>query len=30
VPGFRAAVAGIAALQKNDFDIKSLQEWMKS
>ena len=30
VPGFKAAVAGIAALQKNDFDIKSLQEWMKS
>ena len=30
IPGFRAAVAGIAALQKDDFSIKSLQEWMNS
>jgi carbamoyl-phosphate synthase large subunit len=29
IPGFKAAVAGISALQKDDFDIKSLQEWMK-
>ena len=28
IPGFKAAVAGIAALQKDSFDIKSLQEWM--
>ena len=28
IPGFKAAVAGIAALQKDDFGIKSLQEWM--
>ena len=30
IPGFKAAVAGIAALQKDEFNIKSLQEWMKS
>ena len=30
IPGFKAAVAGIAALQKDEFSIKSLQEWMKS
>ena len=29
IPGFKAAVAGISALQKDDFSIKSLQEWMK-
>ena len=29
IPGFKAAVAGISALQKDDFGIKSLQEWMK-
>ena len=29
VAGFKAAVAGITALQKDEFDIKSLQEWMK-
>jgi len=29
IPGFKAAVAGIAALQKDEFSIKSLQEWMK-
>ena len=28
IPGFKAAVAGISALQKDDFGIKSLQEWM--
>ena len=28
IPGFKAAVAGISALQKGDFEIKSLQEWM--
>lgn len=30
IPGFRAAVAGISALQKDEFSIKSLQEWMNS
>ena len=30
IPGFKAAVAGIAALQKDEFSIKPLQEWMKS
>jgi carbamoyl-phosphate synthase large subunit len=29
IPGFKAAVAGISALQKDEFGIKSLQEWMK-
>jgi carbamoyl-phosphate synthase large subunit len=29
IPGFRAAVAGITALQNADFEIKSLQEWMR-
>jgi carbamoyl-phosphate synthase large subunit len=29
IPGFKAAVAGISALQNSDFEIKSLQEWMK-
>ena len=29
VAGFKAAVAGITALQKDEFNIKSLQEWMK-
>ena len=29
IPGFKAAVAGISALQKDDFSIESLQEWMK-
>jgi len=29
IPGFKAAVAGISALQKGEFGIKSLQEWMK-
>ena len=29
IPGFKAAVAGISALQKDEFSIKSLQEWMK-
>ena len=29
IPGFKAAVAGISALQNDDFGIKSLQEWMK-
>ena len=28
IPGFKAAVAGISALQDSDFAIKSLQEWM--
>ena len=28
IPGFKAAVAGIAALQNDSFEIKSLQEWM--
>jgi len=28
IPGFRAAVSGITALQSSDFEIKSLQEWM--
>lgn len=28
IPGFKAAVAGITALQDADFSIKSLQEWM--
>jgi carbamoyl-phosphate synthase large subunit len=28
IPGFRAAVAGITALQSSDFEIKSIQEWM--
>ena len=27
IPGFKAAVAGITALQDTDFSIKSLQEW---
>ena len=30
IPGFKAAVAGISALQDSDFAIKSLQEWMSS
>jgi carbamoyl-phosphate synthase large subunit len=29
IPGFKAAVAGISALQKDEFGIKSLQEWMQ-
>ena len=29
IPGFRAAVSGITALQSADFEIKSLQEWMR-
>ena len=29
IPGFRAAVAGITALQEGDFNIKSLQQWMQ-
>jgi carbamoyl-phosphate synthase large subunit len=29
IPGFRAAVSGITALQSSDFEIKSLQEWMR-
>jgi carbamoyl-phosphate synthase large subunit len=29
IPGFKAAVAGISALQKDEFGIKTLQEWMK-
>jgi carbamoyl-phosphate synthase large subunit len=28
IPGFRAAVAGITALQESAFEIKSIQEWM--
>ena len=28
IPGFKAAVSGITALQSADFEIKSLQEWM--
>ncbi|NDG25342.1 MAG: carbamoyl-phosphate synthase large subunit [Actinobacteria bacterium] len=28
IPGFKAAVAGIAALQRDSFEIRSLQEWM--
>ena len=28
IPGFRAAVSGITALQSAEFEIKSLQEWM--
>jgi len=28
IPGFKAAVAGIAALQRDSFDIRSLQEWV--
>ena len=28
IPGFKAAVAGIRALQDSEFAIKSLQEWM--
>jgi carbamoyl-phosphate synthase large subunit len=28
IPGFKAAVAGISALQKDEFEIKSLQDWM--
>ena len=28
IPGFKAAVAGISALQDSDFAIKSLQVWM--
>jgi len=30
VPGFRAAVAGISALQNSEFEIRSLQDWMKN
>ena len=30
IAGFRAAVSAISALQNGDFEIKSLQEWMKS
>ena len=29
IPGFRAAVSGITALQSADFEIKSIQEWMR-
>jgi carbamoyl-phosphate synthase large subunit len=29
IPGFRAAVAGIRAIQKDEFGIKALQEWMR-
>jgi carbamoyl-phosphate synthase large subunit len=29
IAGFRAAVSAISALQNGDFEIKSLQEWMK-
>lgn len=29
IPGFKAAVAGISELQNSEFQIKSLQEWMK-
>ena len=29
IPGFRAAVSGITALQSAEFEIKSLQEWMR-
>ena len=29
IPGFRAAVSGITALQNADFEIKSIQEWMR-
>ena len=29
IPGFKAAVSGITALQSADFEIKSLQEWMR-
>ena len=28
IPGFKAAVAGIAALKRDSFEIRSLQEWM--
>jgi carbamoyl-phosphate synthase large subunit len=28
IPGFKAAVSGITALQSAEFEIKSLQEWM--
>jgi len=28
IPGFKAAVAGISALQNSEFEIKSLQEWI--
>ena len=28
IPGFKAAVAGIAALLRDSFEIRSLQEWM--
>ena len=29
IAGFRAAVAGITALQSSEFEIKSIQEWMR-
>ena len=29
IPGFKAAVSGITALQSAEFEIKSLQEWMR-
>jgi carbamoyl-phosphate synthase large subunit len=29
IAGFRAAVSAICALQSSDFEIKSLQEWMR-
>lgn len=29
IPGFKAAVAGISALQNDEFEIKSLQQWLK-
>jgi carbamoyl-phosphate synthase large subunit len=29
IAGFRAAVSAISALQSSDFEIKSLQEWMR-
>ena len=29
IPGFRAAVSGITALQSAEFEIKSIQEWMR-
>lgn len=29
IPGLRAAVLGIAAQQKGEFQVKSLQEWLK-
>ena len=30
IPGFKAAVAGISELQSSEFQIRSLQEWMKT